>query len=185
MHFLILCGCITDAFALAKRHNKIRQYGELLDQSENAQPSHYLGVAQYFENEKHTLLAGKYYFMAKEYSKALKHLLKASSFSNDENAAISLAIDCVASSNDDRLANQLIEFLLGEFDGTPKDSKYLFRLYMAKRQYREAAKAAVIISNQEQITGNYRSAHDLLFSMYQVCIRCSKIITKVKMGELR
>lgn len=99
---------------------------------------------------------------------ALKHLLKASSFSNDENTALSLAIDCVASSNDDRLTNQLIEFLLGEFDGTPKDSKYLFRLYMAKRQYREAAKAAVIISNQEQITGNYRSAHDLLFSMYQV-----------------
>lgn len=100
--------------------------------------------------------------------KALKHLLKASSFSNDENIALSLAIDCVASSNDDRLANQLIEFLLGEFDGSPKDSKYLFRLYMAKRQYKEAAKTAVIIGNQEQIAGNYRSAHDLLYSMYQV-----------------
>lgn len=69
LHFLIICGCITDAFAMAQRHNKIRQYGELLDQSENAQPSHYLGVAQYFENEKYTLLAGKYYFMAKEYHK--------------------------------------------------------------------------------------------------------------------
>lgn len=99
---------------------------------------------------------------------ALKHLLKASSFSNDENIAISLAIDCVASSNDNRLGNQLIEFLLGELDGAPKDSKYLFRLYMAKKQYKEAAKTAVIIGNQEQIAGNYRSAHDLLFSMYQV-----------------
>lgn len=51
---------------------------------------------------------------------SLKFLLKASSFSNDENNALSLAIDCVATSNDDRLANQLIEFLLGETDGSPK-----------------------------------------------------------------
>ncbi len=53
-------------------------------------------------------------------SQSLKFLLKASSFSNDENNALSLAIDCVATSNDDRLANQLIEFLLGETDGSPK-----------------------------------------------------------------
>lgn len=64
-----MCGCVSDAFALAQRHNKIRQYGEMLDRSENVQPGHYLGVAQYFENEKYTLLAGKYYFMAKEYHK--------------------------------------------------------------------------------------------------------------------
>lgn len=88
--------------------------------------------------------------------------------------ALSLAIDCVASSNDDRLGNQLIEFLLGEHDGAPKDSKYLFRLYMAKKQYKEAAKTAVIIGNQEQMAGNYRSAHDLLFTMYQVIMRAAK-----------
>ena len=38
---------------------------------------------------------------------------------------------------------------------------------MARKQFREAAKTSVIISNQEQIVGNYRSSHDLLFSMYQ------------------
>lgn len=67
LQFLIMCGCTTEAFTLAQRHNKIRQYGEILDRSENAQPTHYLGVAQYFENEKYTLLAGKYYYLAKEY----------------------------------------------------------------------------------------------------------------------
>lgn len=103
--------------------------------------------------------------------------MKASSFSNDENTALSLAIDCVASSHDNRLANQLIEFLLGELDGTPKDSKYLFRLYMAKKQFKEAAKTAVIIGNQEQIAGNYRSAHDLLFSMYQVSLSKYSFLT--------
>lgn len=197
LRFLILCGSLSEAFILAKKHNKIRQYAELLEQSDTASPSNFLSVAEYFESEKYTLLSGRYYYFAKEYSKvqrigffflkfncynfklkyyfryfqALKHLLKASTFSMDENAALVLAVDCAASSNDDRIANQLIEFLLGERDGSPKDPKYLFGLYMARKQFKEAAKTAVIISNQEQIAGNYRNAHDLLFSMYQVGIR--------------
>lgn len=167
LQFLILCGCVNEAFQLGQKHNKLRHYGELLEQHDGAKANDFLVLAQYFENEKYTLLTGKYYFLAKEYSKALKLLLKASSFGNDEQQALSLAIDCVASSNDDRLAAQLIEFLLGESDGAPKDPKLLFRLYMARKQFREAAKTSVIISSQEQIAGNYRSAHDLLFSMYQ------------------
>jgi len=39
---------------------------------------------------------------------------------------------------------------------------------MARKYFKDAAKTAVIIGSQEQISGNYRSAHDLLFSMYQV-----------------
>ena len=167
IQFLVLCGSISEAFSIAQKQNKIRYYGEVLEHSSVAKPSDFLALAQHFENEKYTLLTGKYYFLAKEYSRALKQLLKASSFENEENVALSLAIDCVASANDEKLSNQLIEFLLGETDGVPKDPKLLFRLYMAKKQFKEAAKAAMIIANQEQIAGNYRSAHDLLFSMYQ------------------
>lgn len=168
LRFLILCGCLSEAYTLAKKHNKIRQYAELLEHSDTSQPADYIGVAEFFENDKHTLLAGKYYFLAHEHGKAMKYLLRASTFSIDENVALSLATDCAASSNDDKISNQLIEFLLGEHDGTPKDPKYLFGFYMAKKQFKEAAKTAIIISNQEQIVGNYRNAHDLLFSMYQV-----------------
>lgn len=39
---------------------------------------------------------------------------------------------------------------------------------MARKQYKEAAKTAVIIANQEQVNGNYKIAHELLFSLYQV-----------------
>jgi WD repeat-containing protein 19 len=167
LQFLILCGSVNEAFQLAHKYNKLRHYGELLEQYDGAKPNDFLSLAQYFENEKYTLLTGKYYFLAREYSKALKLLMKASVFGNEEHQALSLAIDCVASSNDDRLASNLIEFLLGESDGKPKDPKLLFRLYMARKQFREAAKTSVIISNQEQIAGNYRAAHDLLYSMYQ------------------
>lgn len=166
LRFLILCGCVSDAFTLAQKQNKLKFYGELLEQADT-KPSDFLTLAQYFESEKYTLLAGKYYFLAKEYSKSLKFLLKASAFSNEENSALSIAIDCVATSNDEKLATELIEFLLGESDGIPKDPKLLFRLYMARKQFKEAAKVAVIIANQEQTDGNYRSAHNLLFSMYQ------------------
>lgn len=97
----------------------------------------------------------------------MKHLLRAAKSNTDESEAISTAIDVVASSNDDLLASQLIEFLLGEADGFPKDPKHLFRLYMARKQYKEAGKSALIIANEEQINGNYRNAHDVLFAMYQ------------------
>ena len=77
----------------------------------------------------------------------------------------------VGESGQTHLARQLIEFLMGETDGVPKDAKYLFRLYMARKQYKEAAKTAVIIAREEQAGGNYRNAHDVLFNMWQELVR--------------
>ena len=47
-----------------------------------------------------------------------------------------------------------------------QDAKYLFRLYMALEQYREAARTAILIAWEEQANGNYRNAHNVLFHMY-------------------
>ena len=55
--------------------------------------------------------------------------------------------------DDEVLTHQLMDFLMGEFDNEPKDAKYLFRLYMALGQYREAAKTATIIAREEQNSG--------------------------------
>ena len=49
--------------------------------------------------------------------------------------------------------------------------QYLFRLYMARKQYKEAAKTAVIIAREEQSAGNYRNAHDVLYNMYQELVK--------------
>ena len=38
---------------------------------------------------------------------------------------------------------------------------------MALKQYREAARTAIIIAREDQNAGNYRNAHDVLFSMYR------------------
>ena len=49
------------------------------------------------------------------------------------------------------LTHQLIDHLMGESDGVPKDPNYIFRLYMALGNYEKAAKTAVIIAKQEQV----------------------------------
>lgn len=106
---------------------------------------------------------------------ALKYLLKVNG--KEEDAAIQLATDVAGDSQDNQLVQQLISFLLGETDGAPKvsilvsfsgmhvyimkclvshllqDAKYLFKLYMACKQYREAAKTATIIAREEQNAG--------------------------------
>lgn len=95
LRFLILCGSLNEAFILAKKHNKIRQYAELLENADTASPSNFLSVAEYFENEKYTLLAGKYYYFAKEYAKVGTHFKSASHFKSsfkDSNFQIKLSI---------------------------------------------------------------------------------------------
>ena len=39
---------------------------------------------------------------------------------------------------------------------------------MSLKQYREAARTAIIIAKEDQASGSYRTAHDVLFEMYQV-----------------
>ena len=115
--------------------------------------------------------AGRFFFKAGHHSKALKQLMKvvvsSGSGGGEDGEALNLAIEVVGASGDPHLSRQLIDYLMGETDGIPKDAKFLFRLYMAKRQYKEAAKTAVIIAREEQALGNYRNAHDVLFNMHQ------------------
>ena len=47
----------------------------------------------------------------------MRHLLLAAKSNNEDSEALTLAIEVVGIGNDDLLANQLIELLLGEVDG--------------------------------------------------------------------
>ena len=165
IQFLILSKCVDEAFQLAKQHAKMDLFADII--GDDASTEDYHSIAVYFETERNSLQAGKFFFKAGQYSKALRHLLKSASSSNDDAEAIALAIEVVGASGQAHLSRQLVDFLMGETDGVPKDAKYLFRLYMAKGQYREAAKTAIIIAREEQSQGNYRNAHDVLFKMHQ------------------
>lgn len=163
IQFLVLSKCNDEAFQLAQAHNQMEQYADII--GDDAVADDYASIALYFENQKQHFLAGKFFLKATQYSKALKHFLKCSV--GEDGESIELAIETVGQASDDILTHQLIDFLMGEADGIPKEAKYLFRLYMALKQYREAAQTAIIIAREDQNAGNYRNAHDVLFSMYR------------------
>lgn len=162
IHFLVLSQCNDEAFQLAQQHGQMEVYADII--GPEATQEDYQSIALYFAGEKKHLQAGKFFQKCGQYSRALSHFLKCPN--TDDNLAVEMAIETVGQAQDSSLTNQLIDYLMGESDGIPKDAKYLFRLYMALQQYREAARTAIIIAREEQCAGNYRNAHDVLFSMY-------------------
>lgn len=105
--FLVMSLCYDEAFQLARKNGKLHLYGEILIQTSQARPEDFRSLALHFEGEKNHLLAGKFYFHAGEYSKAMSHLLKTQSGSEEEeNEAISIAIDAAAASDDERLTRR-------------------------------------------------------------------------------
>ncbi|XP_028834024.1 WD repeat-containing protein 19 isoform X2 [Denticeps clupeoides] len=162
IQFLVLSHCSDEAFQLAQQHGQMEVYADIIGSDATAED--YQSIALYFEGEKQHLQAGKFFHMCGQYSRALKHFLKCPN--SEDSLAIEMAIEAVGKANDEVLTNQLIDYLMGESDGMPKDAKFLFRLYMALKQYREAGRTAIIIAREEQSAGNYRNAHDVLFSMY-------------------
>ena len=44
-------------------------------------------------------------------------------------------------------------FISSQYPSFSQDAKYLFRLYMALKQFREAARTAIIIAREEQNAG--------------------------------
>ncbi|XP_019617748.1 PREDICTED: WD repeat-containing protein 19-like [Branchiostoma belcheri] len=162
IQFLVMSKCNDEAFQIAQQHGQMEVYADII--GPDATNDDYQSIALYFENERNHFLAGKFFYLCGQYGRALKHFLKCPS--GDDSQAIEMAIETVGAANDDTLTHQLIDYLMGETDGMPKDAKYLFRLYMALKQFREAARTAIIIAREEQNAGNYRNAHDVLFSMY-------------------
>ncbi|GFR90645.1 WD repeat-containing protein 19-like [Elysia marginata] len=162
IQFLVMSHCNDEAFQLAQQHRQMEIYADII--GSDATPEDYQSIAVYFDAENNHFLAGKFFLLGGQYPKAMKHFLKCNP---EDGQAIELAIETVGRANDDMLTKQLVDFLMGDVDGTPKDAKYLFRLYMALKKYGEAARTAIIIAREEQNAGNYRNAHDVLFSMYQ------------------
>ncbi|NWY71077.1 WDR19 protein, partial [Erithacus rubecula] len=171
IQFLVMSKCNNEAFTLAQQHNKMEIYADIIS-SESTTNEDYQSIALYFEAEKKHFQAGKFFLLCGQYGRALRHFLQ--SPSTEDNLAMEMAIETVGRAKDQVLTNQLIDYLMGEGDGMPQDARYLFRLYMALKQFQDAARTAIIIAREEQRSGNYRNARDVLFSMYSE-LRTQKI----------
>ena len=81
----------------------------------------------------------RFFYKAGHHSKALRHLLKAAAAAGggggttDDAEALNLAIEVVGRSGDAHLSRQLIDYLMGETDGVPKDADWAAAICDASR----------------------------------------------------
>lgn len=167
IEFLVISKCYEDAYSLAQTTAQMDTYADImLDYVEEDNLANLRTIAIYYEQVDNRLKAGKFYCTAKSYRKGVKLLLEAASTSVElESESLNLAIEAAAKANDEQITRLILDFLMGDGDGVPKDFKYLFKLYMKLKHYKEAAKTALIIGREEQNLGNYRNSHQLLFAM--------------------
>jgi len=159
IEFLLLARRTAEGFDLANAHNEMAAYATAL--GANGSPDDYLAIAKYYDERQDSASAGDFYSKCGHYSKALRHYLRCG------DARLNHAIEVVGKARQDSLTTALIDHLMGDTDGTPKDPHYVFRLYMALGNFEKAAKTAVIIARQEQELGSYRAAHRILFETHR------------------
>eukprot|EP00793_Prasinoderma_coloniale_P004677 PRCOL_00000438-RA len=156
IEFLAMAGRLEEAFACATEHRLIDAYAATLGDSAPAEE--YQRLARWYEGQGEHEKAGRLYERCEEWAPALKLYLRCGGALLDD------AIELVGKAGNDALTNQLVDHLMGESDGVPKDHNYLFRLHMALGNYDQAARAAVLVAQQEQELGQYKVAHAQLLS---------------------
>eukprot|EP01012_Entosiphon_sulcatum_P034005 TRINITY_DN4306_c0_g1_i1.p1 TRINITY_DN4306_c0_g1~~TRINITY_DN4306_c0_g1_i1.p1 ORF type:complete len:1383 (+),score=422.30 TRINITY_DN4306_c0_g1_i1:301-4449(+) len=159
IEFLLLAKNASEAFELAQQHAEMQTYAEALGPSGTSED--YLAIANYYESKGDYANAGDYFFKCEHYAKALKRYIQCGE------SQLTKAIEVVGRAKNETLTHLLMDFLMGEPDGQPKDPNYIFKLYMALGNYEKAGKTAVIIAKQEQEIGNYRVAHRILYDTYR------------------
>jgi len=155
IEFLLIANKSDEAFKIAQAQGHVETYTLFLGDHISSDDA--LKVAHFFEKNQDHGKAGKYYSMCGHFPRALKLFLQCG------DREIDTAIEVVGKANNDTLTHQLIDFLVGERDGVPKDPNYIYRLYMALKKYDDAAKTALIIARQEQEMGNYNLARTVLY----------------------
>jgi WD repeat-containing protein 19 len=120
-------------------------------------------VAAWFEGKQNLIQAAELYTECSQYQKALSLYLR----SGEGDAILPRTIELAGKAKSDAVTHALIDYLMGETDGQPKDPKWVFKLYLALGDYQQATKTASIIADQEQASGNYKVAHGVLFETHR------------------
>uniref|UniRef100_A0A7S3LUV7 WD repeat-containing protein 19 n=1 Tax=Palpitomonas bilix TaxID=652834 RepID=A0A7S3LUV7_9EUKA len=177
VEFLLIAKDSSGAFECAQSHDLMDVYAEGV--GTDGTTEQFQAIAQYYEAQGQYGKAGDFFAKCGHESRALRYYLQSGE------AMLDKAIDLVGRVRKDALTQTLIDALMGESDGMPKDPKYIFRLYLALGNYVQAAKTAVIIARQEQELGNYKVAHSILFDMHQDLVKQQTKIPDDLLSTLR
>jgi hypothetical protein len=161
VEFLMLAKQPGRAFDLARRHNKVAEYGAALGR--NGSLEDYAAVAAHFVAASDWRLAGLYSLRAEQWTAAVTMSLRAGA------AGMSVAIDAVRAAHERedpvyaKLAREIHESILAASAGSAADMRLVLQLYFAVGEHVQAARTAVAIAAEEQRQGSYPTAHTLLF----------------------
>uniref|UniRef100_A0A1I8I8I8 WD_REPEATS_REGION domain-containing protein n=1 Tax=Macrostomum lignano TaxID=282301 RepID=A0A1I8I8I8_9PLAT len=75
IQFLVMSKCLIEAFQLAQKHGQMETYADIIGE-DGATTDDYLSIAKHFENDRNSYLAGKFYLLAGNYERALKHFFR-------------------------------------------------------------------------------------------------------------
>ena len=123
-------------------------------------------MIQYNEQHGNNNAAGKYAMLVGEYQRALKLLLSATPTA-DLNTCIEVIKRSYTLPAGDQVVRQFHDYLIGESDGVVKDLNYVFQLYMAIGEVKQAAETATILAQQEMTNGSYSAGHQILRTMHR------------------
>jgi WD repeat-containing protein 19 len=162
VEFLVLADKLKEAFHIAQTHDEMDTYAICVV---NPTKEQMRAIAAHYEGKGQFEKAGNYYAMCEEIERAVSLLLQSGS-----EEAINKAIDIVGQSDNDQLIHQMVDFLMGN-DGIAKNSKHIFRMYMALGNYEQASRTAADICKQQWEVGNYQVAHDILLDVIRQLIK--------------
>lgn len=171
VEFFVLAKAFFEGFELAKEKGCMTALeSALLSQVQltdgvapAANQNEFSAIARHYEQNGKPGQAGLFYHIAGNFPYALKNYLEAG-----QPEDIEKAIEVVGRSRSDTLTNKLIDYLMGETDGEPKEPSYIFKLYMALGSYEKAAKTSVLIATKEQEVGSYMAAHRTLVEAFRI-----------------
>jgi len=161
IEFLILGGKREEAFVIAQSYQEMDEYAKIILKNDDRNVEEHQNIAQYYEGKGMQGKAARHYEKCEQYQKALKLYM------NDGEGLIPDMIDMVSKVKMDALTHDLVDYLMGEKDGVPKEPQWLFKLYRAIGNLPQAIRIALNISQQEQELGNYKFAHDILLETYK------------------
>ena len=154
IEFLMLEKKENEAYLYAKENNCIELFVDHI--GTNISKVNAEEVATYFEKAGNATKSAKYFEIAEMYDKSLELLLQ------EGDSKLSEAIKLVGKSKNEDLIAHLIDYLMGDIDGKPKEPIYAYQLYLVMDDYKEAAKTAILIAEQESVIGKYSEARDIL-----------------------
>ncbi|EGR31945.1 WD repeat protein [Ichthyophthirius multifiliis] len=159
VEFMILAGKKEEAFLKAQQYNVMDSYA---DNMKEFTLEERLRIAQFYENQAIWLKAAQHYEQTKNPMKSLKLYFKAGDMHIDE------MIELVyRNKSQETLNSTLLDYLLGEVDGQPKDPIYLLKYYDRIGNINALVKIAITIATDDHDQGNYKAAHDRLFETLQ------------------